>query len=285
MSFTIHTRAEKGLFVTNENAAARRQAEKEENNSRSTVFAGNIGVRPDSITLKKKQAQKQAMKVLMDTFNSDKKLDQNMDDMSARVEELKDANAGYHKELDQVRGEKQELMELYGVTEDSTEYPEEYQQQLQELVEREDLYSGYVKNNDASIKAISSALSDMSIERVKTHRMVDSEKTSEEIMLAANKDIYGELINEGKKHIEEKMEEEKKKAEKIAEKKEEEEDRLEKKEEREQKLEDTQKKETIETLDSYNNPESHVKKEIEEILDELNLIQEDLKGVKVDRDI
>lgn len=286
MSFAIHTgKAAKSLFVTNEKATARRQAEKEDNNKRSTVFAGNIGVRPDSITIKKKQAQKQAMKVLMDTFDSEKKIDQSMDEMSAQMQELKDANVGYHKELDQIRGEKQELMERYGVTEDNIEYPEEYQQQLQELEEREDLYSGYIEKNSASIKAISSSLGDTRIERLKSNPMVKAEKQSEEILEAANKAIYGELINEGKKHIEEKMEEAKEKAEKLAEKKEEEEERLEKKEEREEKLEDTQKKETIETLNSYNDPDSQIKKEIDEILDELKLIQEDLKGVKVDSNI
>lgn len=286
MSFTIHAgKAVKSLFVTNENAAARRQTEKEDNNRRSTVFAGNIGVRPDSITIKKKQAQKQAMKVLMDTFDSEKKMDQSMDDVSAQMQELKDANVGYHKELEQIRGEKQELMERYGVTEDSTEYPEEYQQQLQELEEKENLYSGYIKRNDASIIGISRSLGDMSIERLKSNPMVKAEKESEEILEAANKAIYGELVNEAKKHIEEKMEEAKEKAEKLAEKKEEEEERLEKKEEKEEKLEDAQNKETIETLNSYNDPDPQIKKEIDEILDELKLIQEDLKGVKVDSNI
>ena len=286
MSFTIHAgKAVKSLFVTNENAAARRQAEKEDNNRRSTVFAGNIGVRPDSITIKKKQAQKQAMKVLMDTFDSEKKMDQSMDDVSAQMQELKDANVGYHKELEQIRGEKQELMERYGVTEDSTEYPEEYQQQLQELEEKENLYSGYIKRNDASIIGISRSLGDMSIKRLKSNPMVKAEKESEEILEAANKAIYGELVNEAKKHIEEKMEEAKEKAEKLAEKKEEEEERLEKKEEKEEKLEDAQNKETIETLNSYNDPDPQIKKEIDEILDELKLIQEDLKGVKVDSNI
>ena len=95
-------------------------------------------MRPDSITIKKKQAQKQAVQVLMDTFHTEKKIDQSMDDLSAQMQELKDANVGYHKELDQIREEKQELMERYGVTEDSTEYPEEYQQQMQELEEGED---------------------------------------------------------------------------------------------------------------------------------------------------
>ena len=125
----------------------------------------------------------------------------------------------------------------------------------------------------------------MRIEQLKSNPMVEAEKQSEEILEAANKAIYGDLINEGKKHIEEKMEEAKEKAEKLAEKKEEEEERLEKKEEREEKLEDAQNKETIETLNSYNDPDSQIKKELDEILDELKLIQEDLKGVKVDSNI
>ncbi len=199
MSFTIHTgKAVKSLFVTNENAAARRQAEKEDNNRRSTVFAGNIGVRPDSIMIKKKQAQKQAMKVLMDTFDSEKKIDQGMDDVSAQMQELKDANVGYHKELEEIRGEKQELMERYGVTEDSTEYPEEYQQRLQELEERENLNSRYIEQNNGALKALSSCIGDMRIEQLKSNPMVKAEKQSEEILEAANKAIYGDLINEGK---------------------------------------------------------------------------------------
>ncbi len=265
----------KSMFVTNEKAVARCQAEKRDNNKSSTVFAENLGVRPDSITIKKKLAQKQAMKVLMDTFDSEKKVDQSMDDMSAKMQELKDANVGYHKELEQIRGEKQELMERYGVTEDSTEYPEEYQQQIKELEGRENLYSGYIERNSASIKGISSSLSDMRIERLKSNPMEDAKKQSEEILKAASRDIYGELVNEAKKHIDEKMEEEKEKAEKRAEKKEEE----------EEKLEDKQEKQTAGTLDSYNNPDSEIKKEIDEILDEWKLIQEDLKGAAVDKNI
>ena len=164
------------------------------------------------------------------------------------------------------------------MTEDSTEYPEEYQQRLQELEERENLNSRYIEQNNGALKALSSCIGDMRIEQLKSNPMVKAEKQSEEILEAANKAIYGDLINEGKKHIEEK-------AEKLAEKKEEEEERLEKKEEREEKLEETQNKETIETLNSYNDPDPQIKKEIDEILDELKLIQEDLKGVKVDSNI
>ena len=44
-------------------------------------------------------------------------------------------------------------------------------------------------------------------------------------------------------------------------------------------------RETLETMDAYNNPDPEVGKEIDEILDELKLIKEDIKGAAVDQNI
>jgi len=288
MSVTIYGgKSASGLFVTNENAAARHQAAKEGNNKRKTLFAGDIAARPDSIMVRKKQAQKQAMKVMQDTFDAEKKIDQNMEDMSAKQDELRELNLGYQKELERIRAEKQELMETYGVTEDNAEAPEEYQQRMQELKEQEDMYCGYIEANHDSIKGISTSLSDIRIERMKEHAMVDAAKQSDEILAAASKEVYAELINEGKKHLEEKMEEQKEKAEKLAEKKEEEEKRLEKAEERKERVEKEPEtdRETLENMNAYNNPDSTVNKEIDELLDELKLMKEDIKGAAVDQNI
>lgn len=288
MSVTIYGgKSNGGLFVTNENAAARRQAEKKDSGNRKTIFAGDLAARPDSIMLRKKQAQKQAMKVLQDTFDVDKKMDLSMEDMTARQEELREKNLGYQRELEQISSQKQELMKAYGITEDSEEIPEEYQQRMQELEENETMYRGYIEENNAAIKGISISLSDTKIERLKEHPMLDAAKQSEEILQAASREIYGELINEGRKHLEEKMEEEKEKAEKRAEKKEEQEERLEKAEERKESLEKKTEndREMLETIRSYNEPDSTADKEIQEILEELKLIKEDIKGAAVDQNI
>lgn len=276
-----------GLFVTNENAAARSRAEKKDGGDRKTIFAGDLAERPDSILLRKKQAQKQAMKVVQDTFDTEKKVDQGMEEMAARQEELKEKNLDYQKKLEKIGSEKQELMKTYGITEDSEEIPEEYQQRMKELEEQESMYHGYIEENNAAVNGISRSLSEMKIERLKDHSMLDASKQSEEILEAASREVYGELVNEGKKHLEEKMEEEKEKAEKCAEKKEEEEERQEKAEERkesaEKKVENDREK--LETMDAYNNPDPAVGKEIDEILDELKLIKEDIKGAAVDQNI
>lgn len=288
MSVTIYGgKSNGGLFVTNENAAARHRAEKKDSGNRKTIFAGDLAARPDSIMLRKKQAQKQAMKVIQDTFDVDKKMDLSMEDMTARQEELREKNLGYQRELDQINSQKQALMKAYGITEDSEEIPEEYQQRMQELEENETMYRGYIEGNNAAIKGISISLSDTKIERLKEHPMLDAAKQSEEILQAASREIYGELINEGRKHLEEKMEEEKEKAEKRAEKKEEQEERLEKAEERKESLEKKTEndREMLETIRSYNEPDSAADKEIQEILEELKLIKEDIKGAAVDQNI
>lgn len=316
MSVTIFAgNAENDLFVTNQNVAARREAEKERGGKKNTIYAGGLAVREDSISIKKKQAQKQAMKVLGDVFESEKKIDQSMDDMETKIQELRDENLGYYKEMSQIDSLREQRMEAYGVTIDSKEQQDlellrkerdlgkpgtdttlteeewqrlseihetgisDYQRNMLELDEREEIYQEKISKNENNIKGIRSALIDTKIERLKTHPMVDAEKDAEKIMEAANKEIYGELVNEGRKHIEEKIEEEKEKAEERAEKKEEEEEKEAKREEREELQE-----EMIENV-SYNSSKSKIDKEMEEILDDLKLIKEDLKGAAVDENI
>ncbi len=311
MSMTIHVgNSEGGLFTTNQNAAARRAAEKEsaKGKGRSTIFAGDMAVRPDSIMLKKQQAQKQAMKIVGDTFDAEKKATQSLKEMEDQIEELKSQNLEYNRGIRDIDSKRSEVMEGYGVTEDSEEQKDlellrkerdlvsgaeeglteeeqerlseihkagitNYQKDMLELDDQEKDYRNRMEENNAGINGMTASLRDTKIERLKSDPMVKSAKQSEEIMEAANKDIIGALYNEAKEHIEEKMQEEKEKAEKRAEKKEEEEKRAEAKEEREEMQEELLEKATED--DS----------ELDEILDKLKLIDEDLKGAAVDKNL
>lgn len=341
MALTIHVgRQEKGLFVTNENAAARRAAEKAQGEGKkSSVFAGDLGIVPDKIQMKRQQAQKQAMKIVGDTFAAEKELDQGMAGMEDRIRVLQEENAGYHDELKRIRNTRDELMENYGVGEDSEElddlellrkekkaqdkrsgvtldYEEEkrlkeihekgltgYQKDMMALDDEQEKYEADIAGNEESLKGLRMALSDTKIERLKKNPMLEAQEEADAIMEAANKEIFGELVNEGKKHIEEKMAEEKEKAEKRAEKKEEEDEKKEAAEERraemEAQIEDTRQKVEVkkeelpdagdqEKMVSYNNPnasKTEAEKALEEILDELKLIQDDLKGAAVDENL
>lgn len=344
MSVTIHvTNNKNSLFVTNENAAARQKAEKGANGDRSTIFVGDLSAKTDHISVVKQQAQKKAMKVLSDVFEAEKGLDQSVDEMVERSQKLKDEKLAYEKEICQIQADRDGLMEQCGFMKESQEHKDlellrkereagkigsgieltdeeqsrlaeiheagvtDYQKDMLELDQREEMYQDKIAKNDTKIIGISRSLNDISIERLKSNPMLDAAKQADEIMEAANKQIFGELINEGKEHIEEKMEEEKEKAEKQAEKKEEEEKKAEAKEEREalqeemienvknnlDEKEQIEKSSHVKHLDaadiemmaSYNSQKPETDKKMQEIMDELKVIQDDLKGVKVDTNI
>lgn len=310
MSITIHAgNTEGGLFATNQNAAARHAAEKGNHaKGRSTIFAGDMAVRPDSIMLKKQEAQKQAMKIVGDTFDVEKKASQSLKDMADQIEELKSQNLENNREIQKINDKRDSVMESYGVTEDSAEHKDlellrkerdlvpgseeslteeeqerlaeihnagltDYQKDMLELDDQEKEYRSRIDGNNAGINSLNASLRSAKIDRLKSDPMVEAAKQSEEIMEAANKDIIGALYNEAKEHIEEKMQEEKEKAEKRAEKKEEEEKLEEAKEEREEIQE--------ELLEKAAENDS----ELDELLDKLKLIDEDLKGVTVDKNL
>lgn len=341
MALTIHAgKSANGLFVTNEHASARRAAEKAQGEGkRSSIFAGDLGVGPDKIQLKRQQAQKQAMKIVGDTFAAEKEIDQSMTDMADRLDALQKEGYEYHKDLDRIAEKRNGLQENYGVTEDSDEHADlellrkerkanepgsnvtldyeetkrlekihekgltGYQTDVLELDDQQAVKEKNLSETESQIESIRASLNDTAIERLKSNPMLEAQKEADKLMEAANKEIIGDLMNESKEHIEEKMAEEKEKAEKIAEEKEEQEEKEEAAEERkaemEQFIEGTKqqaeaKKEELpserdqETMASYNDPnnqETEAAKEIAEILDELKLIQDDIKGAAVDANL
>lgn len=270
MSLTIHIGNDESRFVTNEHAEKSERQEK-----RTTLFAGDLAVCPDRIAIKRQQAQKKAMKVLNETFDSEKQLEQNLDELSNKRQSCEGENVENYRILQEIATARKERMELGDI--DS----EKYQKDMKEFHEREKIYQGYIQDNEKEISEITAALRNIKIERLKSEPMVEAQKQSEQILAAANKEIYGELMNESKNYIEEKMEEEKQKAEERAEKKEEEEERLEKKQEKEEIQEENQK----ELIEKTQVQQPKIERKLEEILDELKLIQEDLKGVVVDSGI
>ncbi len=341
MALTIHAGKNlNSLFVTNENAAARRAAEKgQREGNKSSIFAGDLGVGPDKIQIKRQQAQKKAMKIVGDTFTAEKEIDQSLTDMADRLDALQKEGYEYHKELERITENRNELQENYGVTDESEEHADlellrkerkanepgskvtldyeetkrlekihekgltGYQTDMLELDEQQAVNEKNLSETESQIQSIRASLNDTAIERLKSNPMLKAQKEADKLMEAANKEIIGDLMDEGKKHIEEKMEEEKEQAEKRAEEKEEQEEKeeaaKERKAEMEQFIEGTKqqaeaKKEELpserdqEQMAAYNDPnnsETEAAKEIAEILDELKLIQDDIKGAAVDSNL
>lgn len=331
-----------GLFVTNANAARNSQKSQNAGNGKS-IFAGNFNMQENTIELKRKLAQKRAMKIVSDTFATDQEIDNNVDGLRAQQEQLKKEALEDKKVVKEVQNQRKQLMKDYNITEDSEEYKDlellrkerdannplsgieltdnekeklaaihengltNYQKDMLELDDREELYKQRASQKEAASKAISGAISDIQIERLKHHEMVDSSKEADKIMEQANKELIGSLYDEAKDHIDEKMEEIQEKAEEKAEKEKEEEKKKAERKKDQLELEkqiEAAKQSAEQVQEPITSPvitrdvsdvqyivakspdndvsEPKINRELAKILDELKLLEEDIKGAAVD---
>lgn len=342
MAITINVNNKDGIFVTNENATITNSNKKQDGNKNkgNNIFAGNLELNPNTIEMKRKLAHKKAMKIVSDTFASEQELDNNVESLYKQKDELRQQALQGKKDIAQVREDKAQMMENYGITEDSAEHKDlellrkerdanmpnsgieltddekakleeihangitDYQKNMLELDEREQIYQNDVNNKESAVKAISSSIRDIGLERLKTRPILKATHEADKIMEAANKELIADLQSEAVKHVEEKMEENIEKAEEKAEKQEEADEKA--AERKKDKLELEKQIEKIkENAENISNSEisiddeasnisgvvtampkddaqQNTNKELEKIADELQLIMEDLKGTTID---
>lgn len=342
MGISVFAGNKDSIFVTNEHAANTKQNERKAQNKGNNIFAGDLNMQNNTIEMKRKLAQKRAMKIVSDTFASEQDIDRNIDGLKAQQEQLRKDSLEDKKAIKEIHEKRDQLMEDYGITQDSKEHNDlellrkerdsnnplsdvkltdeekeylaklhengltNYQKDMLELDEREDVYRERADKKDMAAKAISNALFDIDNERLKTHPILDATKEADKIMDAANKEVIGSLLNEAVDHIDEKIEEETEKAKEQADNKEEEEEKIEErrkdKEELEKQIEKVKEnasniagseiKESSDIPDitdiinsSTSTSNSNLEREIEKMVEELNLIMEDLKGSKIDLNI
>lgn len=349
MAISIFTGNKEGMFVTNENAARNRQDTRNAKGGKN-IFAGNFNLQDNTIDLKRKLAQKRAAKVLSDAFAPEQEIDNDIEQLRQQQEQYKNEALENKTSIKELEEQRSQLMEDYNITEDSQEHMDlellqkenkgealtgeekerleilhengltDYQKDMLELDNREEVYRQRAEKSETASKAISGAITDIEIERLKTHPIADANKEADKILEQANKEMISSLYAEGKDHIDEMMEEAQEKAEKEAEEKEEEEkkeaerekDKLELEKQIEQAKQNTAQAANAGTEDSTsasatvkadtnmditdanhiinkdpanNFSESQTQKEIEKIIKELNLIMEDLKGSAVDLNV
>ena len=59
-----------------------------EKENRNSIYAGDLGIGKDTITLRKQQAQKKALKLIQDAWTGDRKVAQSITDIKAKADEL-----------------------------------------------------------------------------------------------------------------------------------------------------------------------------------------------------
>lgn len=309
------------IFMGDDTLRARHGHESTQNDAgKKSIFAGGLNKAIDPILQKKQQAQKQAMKIIGDTWAGDQKIDDDIDARRARIKKNWENIGKAKDELNRISKEREELREKYQVEEGSQEEQDlkllekeidskkpgsevhltkeereqieeikkngltEYQTRSLEMKKNGESYETEIDEAEKEIKAENAAIASIKLERLKKDPMVGAQRNAKEIIDAARDEIMGMLIDEGKDHIDEEMEKKKEAAEKAEEKKEEQEEKIEKKDEKKAQEEQfrEQIKDSTELMTKSDELMDDVQRKVKKILDEMKLLEEDLKGAAVD---
>ena len=122
-------------------------------------------------------------------------------------------------------------------------------------------------------------------EKRKSHEMVNAQGQAEEVMEAVRDEIIGMVADEAKDHIDEEQEKREEEAEAIKEKKEEQEAILEERKEKEEELEELMEDMPVNEAMNLDSIQEEIQREIQDVVNKMNLVVEDIKGAKVDLEI
>lgn len=262
----IHTNLQ-----TQEKAAAEGSRKAEKQQRKMVIFAGDLPLHKDSITLRRHEAQRQAMKFVQDAWNSDRKTDQSIAEYEGLAEGQRHEILLNRDKILECRDRKENLREGYGVEEDSQEqkdleflermyYSEErmwgiseedqqrlakledqplteYQQKCLEIDGEEQIFKIRAGKAESTLEAYNGAVRSIKQERLKQHGMTDAQNNAKKVMDEASKDIQGMVWEEAKDHVDEAYEEQREETKEKAEEKEEQEEKIELRKEQKELME------------------------------------------------
>lgn len=301
-------------FGTFKNADNNRVNNKEEKGKikekGKTIYAADLNLSKDNILAKKVQAQKKAMKSLMDAYSIDKGIDDGINERREHIKELEATATKAQAEIHKIDELREDLMKSYDISEDSLEQKQvkvmEKVISYQPLNEEEhEIFKGmdkltdyqkdsleYYKMQKEYQRTMNSAKSEKTGEnftinaiqqgRLKTKFMVDASKKAEDILEAADKEAIGLYFEEAKEHIDDKIEENKEKEEEIKEKEEEKEERVNNNSNNTSSTEAAATK-TVTEMNDTAKLQSDLEREIKNITKKM--LEEDIKGIAVDKQV
>ena len=254
---------------TQENGAAESGRKGEKLQKKATIFAGDLPLHKDPITLRRQQAQKKAMEFVQNAWDTDRKTDQSIAKYESLAEEQKKEIMVNRDRILECRDRKENLREGYGVEKDSQEqkdlellerlhYPgsrefteeeyerlkeikdeplTEYQQMCLEIEGEKRVFDDRARKAESTIKAYDNAVRSIKQERLKHHEMLDAQEDAKKVMEQAGDDIQDLIVGEAKDHVDETYEEQREEAKEEAEEKEELEEKVELRKEQKELLE------------------------------------------------
>lgn len=281
------------------------------------IYAKNLDIEANPVAKRKEEAKQEIKKILEKVYNSEAEIDDNLADRKSRIASLRDKNGELVKHNEELEAKTKATAADYGVTPESEEqadlellkqrsdnrlygkqdtFTEEELERLAKIDENGmteyqsramELYSGIQKNNleikdnQRIIEGEVGTISAIKLERLKTRPLEDAHKEVEAAKEAASAEIVGMIIEEGKENIDKTQQEIEEKAEEKAEKEEELEEQIEAAAEKKEKAEESTTSDIVE-LDKLNDD---VRREVKNIQDKMKLVEEDLLGMAVDKEV
>lgn len=268
---------------------AEKQIEKNTNSSdKIRVFAAGISTQnplDTQIAEKRAAAMEKAKKLIGDVFAAEKSVDDDLAMRANRIKESEQAIVDANKELAKFEEEKETLKEQYGITGEETEeqLPAEYKMQRDELTRYGEPQRQVINEAKKVIEEERKVIAAITVERLKTDPMVGASEQAEELLASAEEEIAGMVVDAAVENLKEKAEEAKEKQEELEKKEELEEEKRKEREERrkEAELADMPMQELL----HLEQTRGEVKQEVDNMLTEMKLLAEDIKGSMVDEEL
>ena len=275
-----------------------------------SVQAQELNLGQDNILTRKKQAMKEAMSFIKDQFKADSEIDRDLAKRRGRIAENKEKANAALKEKNSLIEEQEKAKKTFGIEEDSEEqkdlelrlkYEEaqkpdsevelteeeweryknlgpitEYQQLYMDLEEAKSKWQKEIDEANKQIAIETKIIDATEQELLKYHGMTDAKAAAKATLEAASRELVGMLVQEGADKIQEDIDEAVEKGQDMKKKKEEEEEML----QNESKAQQQEAK--LVNMEKAQQAGDEAKQRIQEILAKQKLLEEDLKGIKVD---
>lgn len=254
-----------------------------EQEKRKTLFAGDMNpgnTLQDRIAQRKEEARKQAMKVVGEALAGRQAVDEGMEESRAHIEELKHEALELQEEASGVEERREALENAYQAGEVGQAA---YEEEMANLDQEAKVYQDKLGENKGAQMGEEAVIRGTKRELLKDKSMVSAQDQAEQIMEAASDDIVGMVMEDSREHIDEESQKREEQAEKIREEEEKKEEILEKREEREEQLEELLESAPVEEIVTLDQMQEEVRQEVQSIIDKMNLLSEDIKGVAVDQ--
>ena len=212
-----------------------------------SINGSELNLGEELVEEKRKKARSMAVQIIMDAFEHDNKIDDDLAEKSSHAKKLFAENEEARSKIADIEQEKKNTNELYGVDEGSKEWEQlkllrkgrealtnprvrlteeeraeykrlnadglsDYHKTMLQLDDNEKIYRDSIEENNLDIIGDYAYIRGMNIERLKTHEMYDARKQGDKIMEAAGEEIKGMLVQEAVDKIDEDMQEKKEEA-------------------------------------------------------------------------